>query len=236
MAVGTVGWFLAVSLLFSLFSLFRNTLSIGLLERPLFIGFFWGLFTGDYLLSINVAIFFELFWLDLIPVGTFIPPHLTAATFAALTLTTCFHLAAPGQTMVILFACLPLAWLGAKLEGSLRENQRKSYNQLLNWARRPQEPCVPGQLILRSALFSFFGAWVTFFSTVFALHLLLEWGFVHSASSLLVLGVSWPHLWIAASLGGVMALRLKRVYVLLLIGIGFVLFFSIIPVIAWQSW
>lgn len=236
MAVGTVGWFLAVSLLFSFFSLFRNTLSLGLLERPLFIGFFWGILTNNFELSINVAIFFELFWLDLIPVGTFIPPHLTAATFAALALTTCFHLAAPGQMMVILFSCLPLAWLGAKLEGFLRERQRKSYNKLLNWARRPHESHIPGQLILRSAIFSLLGAWVVFFVTIFALHAVLEWSFVHSASSLLVLGVRWPHLWIAASLGGVMALRLKRVYVLLLIGIGFVLFFSIIPVIAWQSW
>jgi PTS system mannose-specific IIC component len=36
------------------------------------------------------------------------------------------------------------------------------------------------------------------------------------------LGVTWAHLWVAASLGGLMALRLKRAYIIL--GAGIFLF------------
>ncbi|MDC0335960.1 PTS sugar transporter subunit IIC, partial [Pseudodesulfovibrio sp.] len=114
-----------------------------MLERPLVIGLFWGVFTGDYTTSLYIAIFFELFWLDLIPVGTFIPPHLTAATFSALALTTFFGLEHPARIMGILFASMPLAWLGTKAESMLRDRERVSYNRLLKWARNPEASDQP---------------------------------------------------------------------------------------------
>ncbi|WP_460139117.1 PTS sugar transporter subunit IIC [Salidesulfovibrio brasiliensis] len=211
---------------FALFALFRSTVSIGLLERPLVIGLFWALVTGRFETCMAVAIFFELFWLDLLPVGTFIPPHLTAAAFAALALTIWFDVVNASKVLIILFACMPLAWLGAQLEGVQRMREKKSYNLLLNWSRKPDRAELPGKLILRSAL--------AYFSYSFVLFYLIMIVYVHGLEYLLPklspllsgLKITWAHLLIAATLGGVMALRLRRAYAVLFVCAGLVLFFS----------
>jgi len=186
------------------------------------VGFFWGAAMGEYTTSLYIAIFFELFWLDLIPAGTYIPPQLTAATFSALALTSWFGLEQPSRIMFVLFASMPLAWIGTKVEGWLREREQGSYNSLLNWARNPGSMHLPGALILRSMARSLFMSWASFLVAI----LILEQGFeiVFSADPGLFshLGVTWAHLWVAASLGGLMALRLKRAYIIL--GAGIFLF------------
>lgn len=203
---------------FAIFSLFRFSLSIGLLERPLVIGLFWGFFTGDYTTSLYIAIFFELFWLDLIPVGTFIPPHLTAATFAALALTTYFGLEHPARIMGILFACMPLAWLGAKAEGMVRDQERANYNRLLHWTRNPDGEFVPTNLVLRSLARTFLMGWVLFYVSILVLKFTFQLFISTYPGFLASVDISWPHLWVAATMGGLMALRLKRAYGVLATG------------------
>lgn len=196
-----------------------------MLERPLVIGLFWSLFYHDSATSLHIAIFFELFWLDLIPVGTFIPPHLTAATFAALALTTFFGFDDPARIMVILFASMPLAWIGTRIEGLLREREKDSYNQLLNWARNPLSPNLPTVLVLRSLLRSFLAAGVSFFIAVMILRYIIGGLLELYPGVFASMDVTWAYLWIAATLGGLMALRVKRAYVILGTGIGlFILF------------
>lgn len=212
---------------FALFSLFRYSISIGLLERPLVIGLFWGFFTGDYTTSLYIAIFFELFWLDLIPVGTFIPPHLTAATFSALSLTTYFGLENPARIMGILFASMPLAWLGTRLEGLLREQEQGNHNKLLNWARNPQSRHYPATLVTRSLFRMFIIYAVTFFIAITVLRYLFQGLFTIYPGVLASIDVTWAHLWVAATLGGLMALRLKRAYVMLGGGVILFVFFTI---------
>jgi len=204
---------------FALFSQFRTSLSIGLLERPLVVGFFWGAATGEYTTSLYIAIFFELFWLDLIPAGAYIPPQLTAATFSALALTTWFNLDQPSRIMFVLFASMPLAWIGTKVEGWLREREQGSYNALLNWARNPGSPHLPGTLILRSMAKGVFMSWATFLGAVLILKQGFDFIFSTYPNIFSHLGVTWAHLWVAASLGGLMALRLKRAYVILATGV-----------------
>ncbi len=177
---------------------------------------------GDITTSLYMAIFFELFWLDLIPAGTFLPPHLTAATFSALSLTTYFGFDHPARIMIILFASMPLAWLGTKVEEMLREQEKNSYNQLLNWARNPESSNMPTILVLRSLGRTFLASWVFFFITILILKYAIG-GLVAVYPGLLAsIDITWTQLWIAASLGGLMALRLKRVYVIL--GTGVILF------------
>lgn len=204
---------------FALFSLFRFTLSVGLLERPLVVGLFWGVFTGDFVASFNIAIFFELFWLDLIPVGTFISPHLTAATFAALSLSTFLGLESPSRIMLVLFATMPLAWLGTRLEAFLREQERGSYNQLLNWARNPLVASLPSQLVVRSLVRTFTFSGVSFYISILLMYYGFKALFAMYPTFMMSFDVQWAHLWIAASIGGVVSLRLKRAYGVLLAGI-----------------
>ena len=179
-----------------------------------------GAFTDDFTTSLYIAIFFELFWLDLIPVGTFIPPHLTAATFAALSLTTYFGLEDPSRIMGVLFASMPLAWVGAKVEMKIRDQEQVSYNRLLNWARSPESPNLPGSLILKSLLRTFIMCGLTFFITILILKQFFEILFSMYPGLLSSIDIEWAHLWVAASLGGLMALRLKRAYVVLATGIS----------------
>lgn len=219
---------------FALFSLFRNSLSIGLLERPLVIGLFWGVFTGEYTTAINISILFELFWLDLIPAGTFIPPHITASTFSTLALVHWFDLKVPTEILTVILLSMPLAWLGAKIEIYLRERQRVSYNRLLNWARKPDDETIPGTLILKSIITGFISSWLFLMASLLVLKQVVELVINHFPDLLTNSSIGWPHLWIAASLGGVMALRLKRAYVVLILGTALVLFFSIWPVFSWQ--
>lgn len=196
-----------------------------MLERPLVVGFLWGVFTGEYSISLNIAIFFELFWLDLIPVGTFLPPHLTAVTFSALSLTTFFGLKTPGGALGVILACMPLAWLGSKVEGWLRDQEQSGYNKLLHWVRHPDNENGPGVLILRSLTRTFVVSWACFFVSVMALKFLFETLFTLYPGALSTLDIKWAHLWGAATLGGLMALRLKRAYAVLATGVTlFVLF------------
>lgn len=213
---------------FALFSLFRFSVSVGLLERPLVIGLFWGIFTGDYTTSLYIAIFFELFWLDLIPVGTYIPPHLTAATFSALSLTTYFGLDHPARIMGILFASMPLAWLGAQAEAMVREQERGSYNKLLNWARNPDSSNLPSQLVLRSLGRTFLLSWVVFFMAILVLKFTFQNLFSIYPGFLSGISISWAHLWIAATMGGLMALRLKRAYAILAAGVTLIALFMLL--------
>jgi len=210
---------------FALFSLFRYSISIGFLERPLVIGLFWGAFSGDYTTSLYIAIFFELLWLDLIPVGTFIPPHLTAATFSALALTTYFGLEHPARIMGVLFASMPLAWLGTRVEMMIRDQEQGSYNRLLNWARNPESPNLPGTLIMKSMTRTFIMSGLSFFIAILIIKQCMQLLFSVYPGFLTSINITWAHLWIAATLGGLMALRVKRAYAVLTTGISlFVLF------------
>ncbi|WP_027721901.1 PTS sugar transporter subunit IIC [Maridesulfovibrio zosterae] len=207
---------------FAVFSLFRFTINPGLLERPLVVGALWGAVTGDVATSLKIAVFFELFWLDNIPAGTYIPPHILASTFAALALTTSFAFTEARQVMIIILACLPLARIGAWLDSSLRSWHNRGYHRLLNWARRGKTgESVPANLVLQSILRTFATSWLFFWTSTIILHYMLciffhKWGPVVAG-----VDMKWSFLWIAASLGGLLGLRLRKAYATFVFGVVF---------------
>lgn len=212
---------------FALFSLFRFTVNPGLLERPLVVGALWGAVTGDVASSLKIAVFFELFWLDNIPAGTYIPPHILAPTFAALALSTSFAFTEARQAMVIILACLPLARIGSWLEYSLRRWHNRGHNKLINWARRGKTgENVPGKLVLQSILRTFVTSWLFFWTSTLILHYILRI-FFHKWGPLVAgVDMKWSFLWIAASLGGLLALRLRKAYAAFVFGVvlfGFII-------------
>lgn len=199
-----------------------------MLERPLVVGFFWGAVTGEFTTSLNISIFFELFWLDLIPVGTFIPPHLTAATFASLSLTTWFGLSNPTEILGVILASMPLAWLGTKVEEWIRDQERAGYNRLLHWARHSGDRSGPGILVLRSLARTFAVSWAFFLAAVLLLAFVFDTLFTLYPGALSAVDVQWAHLWGAATLGGLMALRLKRAYAVLATGVALFVIFTLL--------
>ncbi len=197
---------------FALFSLFRFSLSLGLIERPLVVGLLWGLFMGGMEESLHVAIFYELLWLDFIPVGTFIPPHMTAATITALALCSFFGLDSLPLSCLALVAGLPMAWLGARLERSMRDRLNRSYGGVLQWVRKPVDTAVPGRLLLGTLASKILVNWIFFLVGAGGLALLTGFVLQHYGPTLASLKIEWSQLLIAASVGGMLALRLRSLY------------------------
>jgi len=197
---------------FALFSLFRFSVSLGLIERPLVVGLLWGLFMGDMETSLYVAIFYELLWLDFIPVGTFIPPHMTAATLTALTLNSYFGLNSLPLVSLSLAAGLPMAWLGARLERTMRDRLNRSYGGVLQWVRKPTDTGVPGRLLMGTLASKILVNWFFFLAGAGGLALLVNLGLQHYGPALASVHITWNQLLIAASVGGLLALRLRSLY------------------------
>jgi len=197
---------------FALFSLFRFSVSLGLIERPLVVGLFWGLFAGNLETSLSVAVFYELLWLDFIPVGTFIPPHMTAAAFTALALSTYFGLDSLPLISIALVSGLPMAWLGGRLERTMRDRLNRSYGGILQWVRKPVDVNVPGRLVMGTLLSKIFMNWLFFMAGIAVLAALTSLVLKQYGPALAGLKLSWNHLLVAASVGGMLSLRLRSLY------------------------
>lgn len=198
---------------FALFSLFRFSVSLGLFERPLVVGLLWGLFVGDMETSLYVAVFYELLWLDFIPVGTFIPPHMTAATFTALSLNSHLGLNSLPLVCLSLAAGLPMAWLGTRLERTMRDRLNRSYGGVLQWVRRPEDSEVPSRLIFGTLVSKLAVNWAFFLVGAGGLAMLAGFALKHYGPALASMQVSWNILLLCASLGGLLALRLRSLYI-----------------------
>ena len=200
-------------------------MTAGLVERPLVIGLFWSLFTGETELAMGVSVFFELFWLDAIPAGTYIPPLLGASTFAALALTSWFGLTTPSQALLPILLAMPLAFLGVRVEGWLRHWHNRHYNRLLNWSRSGADGEAPEGLVLRSVAGNLLACWAFGVVSMLALAVVLAGVLrILPGAWLSALELSWPMLWLSASLGGLLALRLRRAYALLAVGCAVAMF------------
>jgi PTS system mannose-specific IIC component len=200
-------------------SLGRYGVNLGFVERPLFAGFVWGAVTGDMALALSLAVFYELFWLDLFPAGTYMPPNALFPLLCVLTLSQ--NLADPGIATLFLpvIVTLPLAAFGAYIEKRQREWQVTGYNRVVLRLRAGGDiGKAAGRSVSVSLAQSFICNGIAFFIAanliVFAASLLTAWkgGFpVYSHAS-------WPLLWVIGAVGGMLSLRLRRNYLLFTIG------------------
>ncbi len=186
-------------------------------------GFFWGAITGDFTVSLGVSLFFELVWLDLFPAGTIIPPQSLAPTLASLAVAHHFGITQPSVAALVMVASLPLGLLFARLERYHRQYENRAHSSLLAWARYPARSSGPVRLTRGSIL-----VMAPLNMAVFALSLILLTVFtavlLPMASPLLGrIPMTWPHLWVIASIGVVLSLRHRPAYAILLGGVGLAL-------------
>ena len=179
-------------------------------------------------MALKVSVIFELFWLDLIPAGTYIPPNTAASNLACLTLMHTFGLATPAEAVFPILLCLPLGWIGARLEDFLRARQNAAYETLQVWARGgPGQTVNLGRLVLGSVTQNAIASFLFFFAAVLALislvGLLRTWDLLQPPPGLF----AWGHLWVAASFGGILSLRSARAYGALAGGVVLVLLASL---------
>jgi len=195
--------------------LLRTNINLGFVERPLAIGFFWAIITGERELALPAAIFFELFWLDLFPVGTYIPPNGTASLVATLAAASFFSLQFPSQLVVPMVLAMPAALISPYLEQTLRQRHNKHHNKLL--ALASPESVVDEQIflhkIISKALLQTLGVnFVFFFSYLLVLISTISLFYDVNGSIIECSGLSWSYLWFFAALGGVLSLRVRPAY------------------------
>jgi PTS system mannose-specific IIC component len=129
---------------FALLCAGRASLSLGFLLHPIFAGLIWWLVTGDGN-AIPPAVFFELIWLDLFYVGTYVPPNALLGYLVYYPLAFIFNMHIPQQSIFLLILCLPLPFLGAKVEIWYRMHQGiKAYAEL--WDSVDAEKNISGTL------------------------------------------------------------------------------------------
>lgn len=191
-------------------------------------GLFWGWFTQDMHLAVSLALVFELFWLDLIPAGTFIPPQAAAAAMGCLFLASYHGLHDPLMLCLPVLLSLPLAFIGTSLENLRREQQNRNYNALLKGARTPGSAFPAPRLVAHAAGRTFVENWL-FLTVSLAV---LNWvaGMLLPTWVRLAAGRELPMaaLWLGASIGCVLSLRIRRAYAVLAVCLvaGVAIFFS----------
>jgi mannose PTS system EIIC component len=219
-AFPTVFHILLAGFFFVLFSSFRFALNPVILERPLAVGFFWGAIFGDMGTSLSVALFFELFWLDLIPAGTYIPPNPVASTLAALSVMHSLNLSSPSQALFAVALSVPLARLFSKVEDFQREYEDKIFDKFQGARGKSGAVFAPGALVLRSIVDMAVINGIVFCLVLTALTALAAF----LAPRLLPLAagypVSWAQIWILGSLGAVFSLRYRPAYAALLVSVA----------------
>ncbi|MFP4237400.1 MAG: PTS sugar transporter subunit IIC [Desulfonatronovibrio sp.] len=211
---------------FALFSLSRFSINIGLIERPIVVGFFIALLTGEVFPVMYIAAFFELLWIDIIPAGTFIPPNAIFCVVATVILVEIFALEPASQIFPVMVATIPLAFLSSWLEGTQRTAQNRNYNIILQQSRKTGDNYRPGAMIKASVLHLLLIYLVLGTTGIYTLVLLLNIIHVYLPVNN---DLSWSHLLLTASLSALAALRIKKAYISLILGItaisaGFLLF------------
>lgn len=175
--------------------------------------------TGEWTISLHLAIFFELFWLDLFPVGTYIPPNASISLLLSLGVARYFAMDTSAMLAVPMALSLPASMLSSKMEHWQRRMQDKGYNTVVNWGRKinKQDDVAPTGRVVAVSLLQQFAINIVFFCAC----LLVLIGTIKLIS--LVLGylpvinsVTWPALWFVAALGAILSLRVRRSYLVCL--------------------
>ncbi len=163
-----------------------------------------------------IAFFFELLWIDLIPAGTFIPPNAIFCVVATITVVAILNLEYPSQIFPVMIATIPVAFLFSWLEGIQRNAQNRNYNIILQQSRNRSADYRPG-LMVSSSIIQLLLIYLT--AGILSTYGLLT--ITRMAYSYLPAQVypSWAHLLLIASVSALAALRIKKAYLSLTIGI-----------------
>ncbi len=206
------------------FSGLRFSLNLGVLERPLAFGAILGFVLGDIQSGVAVGLFFELFWLDLIAAGTYIPPNALLSVCITLGLIRHFNLDSAGECLPALILGIPGAYIGAWLERMHRSWQDRGYNRLMAWAKGKSHSSTP-QAIVRHSLIQLASANLLLVVVCMLAALSIFGLAVHLVGPSLFRPLShfsWPMLWLTAAVGGVLALRVKHAYRGFAVGVALV--------------
>jgi PTS system mannose-specific IIC component len=161
--------------------------------------------------------------MDFFPAGTFIPPHRMLATFLALCVAFVLGMERPDQMLPLLLLCLPMSWLGTRLDAHHRTLQNKSYDTLLQRSEEDMAAYRVEALVGRSLLQLFAMNAAVFFLAFLLLCIAMD---PIQALWPSLSGMGWAHLWAVGLIGAILSLRIRIAYGVLIIG-AFVLSFFV---------
>ncbi len=203
---------------FVFFSLARFGLNLGFLDRPLVIALFWSAVTGQWELAIPTALFFELFFLDLFPIGTCVPPHGPFALLVVLALASIFDVTQPPLGFTLIMLSMPAALLGSKLEQRHRQWQNLGYTRMLQSTRPGRESSVSAPLLARNSLVQMsLVQGLAFLLVMAVLTPFAERLLPHARMHVLLVPLTWPHIWMLGTLGALLSFRTRKVYAVFLV-------------------
>lgn len=173
----------------------------------------WGLISGDWYVALGVGVFFELFTIDIIPVGTVVSPNALFPLFWIFCVSAALDIVHPAALGMVVLISLPLMQVGGYMEKRHRAWQIRSYTQVLDDFRKDRSlGTVAGKRIIHSM--------GQLFTANFLLFLLAGSFFYcfYAALAAVCGGIpllpleSWGIFWFIGVLGAFLAIRTKPGY------------------------
>lgn len=157
-----------------------------------------------------IGVFFELFWLDTFPAGTYIPPQQTFAAFFCIIVADQLALSAPTTILPLLLLVLPLTSLMNQLEVWFRKRENLNYKKIILQVKNKGVPFRPETLVQGSILKT---AGLNALACALCLGASLPaMGLILNVWPQTLPGLTWGHLLTGALAAGFLSLRSKRVY------------------------
>ena len=204
---------LAALVLFTLSTVDRSAVHVGFIERPLCLGIVWGACSGDMVVPVLLGLCCELFWLDLFPIGSYLPPMPAFPLLILLPLSSQFGWATPQELALPLFLLLPLAYVPPLLEIRLRRAAIEGQALLTEQAEgRLPLGGLPGRIIARAMARHMLYAIPLFWGTLAAAAFLFSLARPLLEAAGGSLNAVWPGILCLCALGAFLALRLPRAY------------------------
>jgi mannose PTS system EIIC component len=179
----------------------------------------WAALSGQVELALGTAIFLELFWLDFFPAGTFIPPQSLLSFALVLTTASLLDVTGPQGLALIIAAALPMAWAGSRLERFQRALQDATYNALVH-STRNSTGGLSLKLVRRSLLQTAGLSMLLFMVAQLLFYSVFKFVFAAFGETIGTIPISWPHLWVLATLGPLLSLRHRLPYLYFLGALG----------------
>lgn len=201
----------------------RRACSIGLIERPLVIAMVAGALTGHLDIALPLGIVFELFWLDVIPLGAVIPPVASLNFFLVFCLALIFDWHEPAQFVLPVLLTLPAAYVSAMVERWQYARNNNSLEYLDRWLHGASGGYSPSRIVVQSLVCTALSQGTLFIVLFAGCYALLLSGADKWLDAMSQFPMSWTVLYCFAAIGAIVALRTRRAYALLALCIAVLL-------------
>lgn len=164
-------------------------------------------------MGLPLGIIFELLWLDVLPLGSVVPPYGTLSFLLLFPLAGLYDWRQPDVLLLPIIFAMLCAYVAAWLEQYQRALMDDTSARVQRWCSSPAEGILPGQAILYSILVravAQYALYVVCFLILTALGPLFA-----RVGSHWFPAVSWAMLYAAAMTGAVFGLRIRRTYAIL---------------------